>query len=116
MAELSHSYLDFVNRNLLEFDAAAVTALHRRMGNEELEIVKRDDGWRLIKPGDFRGDDATVDSLLEQVAHLRAQRVAAYQVKDLKAFGLDAPSTRRARVLLRWSGLSWRTAPIPSQS
>jgi hypothetical protein len=92
VAELSHSYLDFVNRNLLEFDAAAVTALHRRMGNEELEIVKRDDGWRLIKPGDFRGDDATIDSLLEQVAHLRAQRVAAYQVKDLKPFGLDAPA------------------------
>ncbi|HEV2948622.1 MAG TPA: DUF4340 domain-containing protein [Gemmataceae bacterium] len=101
VAELSPSYLDFVNRNLLEFDAAAVTAIHRRMGNEELEIVKRDDGWRLIKPGDLRGDDATVDRLLEQVSHLRAQRVAAYQVKDLKPFGLDAPA---ATITLRLPG------------
>jgi len=100
VAEFSHSYLDFVNRNLLEFDAGAVTAIHRRMGNEEMEIVKRDD-WRLTKPGDFRGDDATIDSLLEQVARLRAQRVAAYQVKDLKPFGLDAPA---ATITLRLPG------------
>jgi hypothetical protein len=91
-SELSHSYLDFVNRNLLQFDAAGLTAVHRKMGNDELEIVKRDDGWRLAKPGDFRGDDPTIEALLDQVSHLRAQRVAAYQAKDLKPFGLDAPA------------------------
>jgi hypothetical protein len=92
VAELTQPYLDFVERNLFQFDPAGVTTIQRKMGSDELEIVKRDDGWHLAKPANFRADDATIDSLLQQASHLRAQRVAAYQAKDLKPFGLDSPA------------------------
>jgi hypothetical protein len=92
VTELTRSYLDFVDRNLFQFDAAAVTAIGRKMGSDELEIVKRDGGWHLTKPAAFKADDASVDKLLEQVSHLRAVRTAAYQAKDLKPFGLDTPA------------------------
>jgi hypothetical protein len=71
------------------------------MGPDELEIAKRDDGWHLIKPTPLKADDATIESLLEQLSHLRALRVAAYQAKDLKRFGLDTPL---AIVTLRSAG------------
>jgi hypothetical protein len=92
VAKLTQSYLDYAERNLFQFDAASVSTIQRKMGTDELQIVKRDDGWHLSKPGDFRADDATVDQMLEQVSHLRAKSVAAYQAKDLKPFGLDAPA------------------------
>jgi hypothetical protein len=92
VAELTQPYLDFVERNLFQFDRAGVSTIQRKMGSDELEIIKRDDGWHLAKPANFRADDATTDQLLEQVSHLRARRVAAYQAKDLKPFGLDSPT------------------------
>lgn len=92
VTELTLPYLDFVERDLLKFDAATVSTIQRKMGKDELEIVKRDDGWHLTKPGSFRADDATVESLVDHVSHLRARRVAAYQAKDLKQFGLDDPA------------------------
>jgi Domain of unknown function (DUF4340) len=104
--ELTRSYLDYVDRNLLQFDPAAVTSIQRKMGADELEIAKRDDGWHLAKPAPFRADDPTIDKLLEQVSHLRAQRVAAYQAKDLKPFGIDAPT----------AVVTWRlTGPKPTE-
>jgi hypothetical protein len=92
VTELTLPYLDFVERDLMKFDAAAISTIQRKMGKDELEIAKRDDGWHLTNPGNLRADDATVDSLVDQVSHLRARRVAAYQAKDLKPFGLDDPA------------------------
>jgi hypothetical protein len=90
--KLQHSYLDFVDRSLLKLDASRITGLQRHMGNEDLELVKRDGGWQLLKPADLRADDALLDDLATQLANLRAQRIAAYPAKDLKPFGLDAPA------------------------
>src|SRR5439155_2392472 len=92
VAELSHPYLDYVNRSLLKFDPSAVAAVQRRMGNETVELVKRDDGWRLTKPADLQADEPSLQKLLEQLANLRAARIAAYPAGDLKSFGLDAPA------------------------
>jgi hypothetical protein len=93
VSDLTHGYLDFVNRSLLHFDAGNVTALQRRMGAASLEVAKRPDGWHLIKPGDLPADEATFSDLIQQLAALRGKRVAAYPARDLKAFGLDDPTS-----------------------
>lgn len=89
--ELDRTHLDFVDRRVLKFDLDAVSAIQRKMGKEELEIVKKDDVWHLIKPSPLVADGPTVDSLLEKTFRLRAKRIAAYPAKDLKPFGLDPP-------------------------
>src|SRR5207245_456510 len=55
--ELSQSYLDFVNRDVLKLNPDQVTELKRQMNNAEaLELVKKDKAWRLIKPLDTAAD------------------------------------------------------------
>jgi hypothetical protein len=93
VVELTRPYLDYVDRNLFQFDTAAVTGLEIKSDKAELVMAKREDGWHLVKPASFRADDPTVDQLLEQLSHLRAKGVAAYPAKDLKEFGLDKPDS-----------------------
>ena len=89
---LTHSYLDFVNHAVLKFDLDTVTGIDRRMPGADMDLVKRDDAWRFAKPEDKAADDPTVGDLLEKTFRLRAQRIAAYPVKDLAAFGLEKPA------------------------
>jgi hypothetical protein len=90
--DLTHGYLDFVNRSVAKLDAARVTSLGRRMGSDELTILKSDNGWRMQKPSDLRADGPTLDGLMGQLAALRAKRVAAFPAKDLAPFALEHPA------------------------
>lgn len=90
-SDLSKTYLDFVERTLLKLDPSKITALQRKMGEQELEIARKDDGWHLVKPAELLADAATVDALIDQLAKLRVVRVAAYPAKDLKPYGVDEP-------------------------
>jgi hypothetical protein len=101
VAELTRTYLDFVNHHVLELDPAKVTALMLRHGPDQIEIAKNDEGWQLVKPAALKADDETAQGLVEQLSNLRTARVAAYPVKDVKAFGLDAPA---AEITLRAAG------------
>jgi hypothetical protein len=92
VAALNRTYLDYVNRSVLKLDADKVTELRRRMGGDELEVVKRKEGWRLVKPADLAADGPTVDALLGRLAELRAKRVAAFPAKELGPFGLAEPA------------------------
>jgi hypothetical protein len=96
---LMPTYLDFVNRNLLDVDPDKVSALIRT-GKEPLELVKRDDAWYLVKPSEQRADDHVVLDVLKQATG-RANRVVAYPATDLKTYGLDNPD---AVVTLRLKG------------
>jgi hypothetical protein len=89
---LRQTYLDFVNRTALKFDAATATALERRMDGATLEVAKRDGAWQIVKPAASRADRQALDDLVAQLALLRAKRVAAFPVKNLKTFGLDKPA------------------------
>jgi hypothetical protein len=109
VAELGHEYLAFVDHALLKVKPGDVTALVRRMGNDDLEIAKRDDGWRLLKPADQQADEQTVQALLEQLAKARASTISAYPAKDLKPFGLDKPV---AVVTLRLSADGKKTQQV----
>src|SRR5262249_31264602 len=51
------SALDFLDRGLLKFDADAATGLRRQAGKEALELEKKEDGWKLVKPRAQDADD-----------------------------------------------------------
>lgn len=92
VADLTHTYLDFVERTLWKLDPATVAAVVRKAGDDSLELVKSDEVWKIIKPADQPADDKTMQELVGQLATLRAERVAAYPLKDAKPFGLDQPA------------------------
>src|SRR5262249_53097400 len=85
----------------------AVTAIHRKMGNEELEIAKRADGWQLVKPATLPADTQTIEDLLKELESLRSVGTAAYPAADLKPFGLDKPT---AVVTVRLTGNAGKPA------
>lgn len=96
---LERTYLDYVNHDLLKFDSDAAVALQRHMGAKVLEIVHSQArpgtegaGWQVEKPARQKADDQAMQHLFEQLGHLHADRIAAYPIKDLEPFGLDAPS------------------------
>lgn len=89
---LVRSHLDFVSTRVLKFDLDSVSGIVRQMPGADLELVKRDDNWRLSKPMDRSADDPTVGDILEKTFRLKAQRVAEYPAKNLAQFGLDKPA------------------------
>jgi hypothetical protein len=91
VTDLMRTYLDYVDRTVLKLGPETARSLSRK-GGEELELMKKDDGWHLNKPADMKADDKTLENLLGQLATLRAVKVAAYPAKDIKPFGLDTPS------------------------
>jgi hypothetical protein len=97
-AVLDRTNLDYANRRLLHFDAAAAHALRRTDGADVLEVVKKDDSWRLLKPADEKADDKVIQALLSQLGELRARRIAAYPLKDPGAYGLDRPVEVKVQV------------------
>jgi hypothetical protein len=89
---LTRTHLDYVNHKVWTFDAAAVQSLRRQAGGENLELVRKDGGWQMIKPADERVDDRNVQELLTGLGGLRALSIAAYPAADLHAYGLDNPA------------------------
>ena len=77
--DLHRTHLDFVDRRVLKFDLDAVTGLQRTLGKEELEIVKKDDTWHIVKPSAHLADAPTVDSILEKTFRLRRAANAKQQ-------------------------------------
>jgi hypothetical protein len=92
LTEMTRPYLDFVDHSLLDIDSKAIGTVLRKMGAQELELAKRDDGWQIVKPEAHRADIPSLDKLVSQLARLRAERIAAFPAKDLKMFGLDDPA------------------------
>jgi hypothetical protein len=92
VADLNRTPLEFVDRTVLKLDAAKVSGLTCKVGADEVELVKRDDGWKMVKPTDQTADGPTLERLIGQLADLRAVRVAAFPAADVKPFGLDSPA------------------------
>lgn len=88
---LAKSALDFVDRSMFSFAAKDLVAIRRQMGEQELLLEFKDGAWKMTKPQELLADDPTIFEIVERLANLRAVKVAALGVKDLKPFGLDAP-------------------------
>jgi hypothetical protein len=91
VALLERTYLDFLDRTILKADADKITGLTRERGTDVMQLVKKGDHWRMVKPSDQAADDAILQSLTAELAQLRAKKVVAFPAKDIKPFGLDAP-------------------------
>jgi hypothetical protein len=90
---LARTKLDFADRTLLAFDPANLTGIARTKDKAELELSQNASlVWELTKPEKHKADAPTLDELGESLARLRAVKVAAFDAKDLKAYGLDAPA------------------------
>jgi Domain of unknown function (DUF4340) len=81
-----------VDRTLLDLGPASITGIHRKMGEQELELLKRDDGWHISKPDAQKADTPSLDKLAQSLARLRGERIVAYPAKDVKMYGLDDPA------------------------
>jgi hypothetical protein len=90
--DMSQSPLDFVDRKLFAFNPAGLIGLRRTGSAGDLELVRRDDGWRVVKPADYRADQPGMEELAERLGGLRAVRVAALSAADLRPYGLDRPA------------------------
>jgi hypothetical protein len=89
---LARKKLDFADKTLLRFDPAALTAIVRKKGTDELEVTQSGVNWEITKPTKQRADKPTVEELADQLGNLRAVRVADFDPKDLGKYGLSTPA------------------------
>ncbi|MFL5327277.1 MAG: DUF4340 domain-containing protein [Gemmataceae bacterium] len=90
--DFPQSALEIVDRTVLSFDSGTLTALRRISSGPELAIERKDGAWKINKPFMAEADSFGLFEVVEPLANLRAVKVAAIGVTDLKPFGLDAPS------------------------
>ncbi len=91
-AALARGKLELADRGVLAFDPAKLTAIVRKKGADTFELTQAAGKWEVQKPVKFPADPLTAEELADALSHLRAIKVAAIGPKDLKTFGLDAPS------------------------
>lgn len=91
---LAVAKFDFADRTLLTFDPSSLVGMARTKGMETLELNQNATSlaWELTKPAQHKADGPTIDELADSLGRLRAVRVVAFDTKDLKPYGLDAPS------------------------
>lgn len=89
---LDRGQADYVDRTLLRFAAQDVLEIQRRIADQTLALAKRDDRWQVTQPFSAPADEASINDLLARLSNLRAERVVAYQPKDLASFGLQEPA------------------------
>ncbi|MFN4261014.1 MAG: DUF4340 domain-containing protein [Gemmataceae bacterium] len=91
--QLTQSYLDLMDTQLLRLDPDQVVELTRVMDGQPLALRVQAGGvWSILQPEKFAADPRMLDLLVPRLAQLRAMRIAAYPVKDLAEFGLDEPA------------------------
>jgi hypothetical protein len=88
---LTRGHLDYADKSLLSVDEAGIQSIKRTMKDNNLEIT-RPGGWKIVKPSEQKADEPSLDDWMKSLAVLRAEKVAAYEPKDLKPFGLDNPA------------------------
>lgn len=89
---LARGKLELIDRTLLTFDPQQLTAIARKIGDKDFQLDQAGLGWEVTKPSKFKADTPSIEELLGQLASLQATKVAAYDPKDRKPFGLDAPA------------------------
>jgi hypothetical protein len=91
---VDQSPLDFLDRTLLRFEAESATALLRESDKKVLQLVKSGEGWQIAQPEKAEADEVKVPQLIRLLSELRAERLVAYQPKDLSPYGLQSPEAR----------------------
>ncbi|MEO8440509.1 MAG: DUF4340 domain-containing protein [Spartobacteria bacterium] len=82
---------DFRDRKLTDLATAQVTRAVLKSPAGEIELVKKNEHWEIVKPLQARGDDQKVGDLLAQVTNAQVQEFVAQDSGDLHAYGLSEP-------------------------
>lgn len=81
---------DFRDRKLTELNTAQVNKAVIRSSAGELELVKKDGHWSLLKPLNARGDDSKIGDVISQATTARIDTFVADSA-NLAAYGLQDP-------------------------
>jgi hypothetical protein len=90
--ELPEAEREATKDRLLSVDKDAVTGVTLVYPDREIELARRDGGWRLVRPVDAPADEAAVKSLIAMVVDAEVQRTLDEVPQDLAPFGLDTPN------------------------
>jgi hypothetical protein len=84
---------DLRDKKVLNFDRDKVDRLEIADGDKLLTLVKAGGEWRVAAPVEARGDFSAIEQLLSRVQSAQMKSVASEAATDLKAYGLDKPTT-----------------------
>lgn len=82
---------DFRDRKLTDLIMAQVVRVVLKTSAGEMELVKKDNHWEIVKPLHTRADDQKVSDLIAQVTTARIQQFVADDRGDLHPYGLAEP-------------------------
>ena len=90
---LNRSTFDLRDKTALTFQAANVDSIEIASKNQEIQLARSGQDWKLLKPIVSPGDYASVTGLLGQLqsAQMMILRENPEEIKDLKQYGLDKP-------------------------
>lgn len=90
---LGKSLTDLRDRRIVDFDHAAVERVEVQWPGGSVRLEKSGPDWRLVEPVTERGDRATVETLLSDLAFLNADGFIDGPISD-DELGLDDPVLR----------------------
>lgn len=91
MYEIPEAEREATKDRLLSVDKDAVTGVTLTYPDREIELARRDDAWRIVRPIDAPADEAAVKTLIGIVVDAEVQRTLDEAPQDWAAFGLDEP-------------------------
>ena len=78
-------------KKLFSVKEADISEITLKKGQQEIRLVRREQGWELVTPLKAKADKAAVDSLLAALSFLEKDRDLG-EHKDLAPFGLTTPA------------------------
>ena len=82
---------DFRDRKLTDITTAQVTRAVLKSPAGEIELMKKNEHWEIVRPLQARGDDEKIGDLLANVTNARIQEFVSDDRGDLHAYGLSEP-------------------------
>ena len=89
--DVSKKAEDFRDRKLTELTTAQIARAVLKTPAGEIELIKKNEYWQIVKPLQARGDNEKIGDLLAQVTNARIQQFIADDRGDLHAYGLAEP-------------------------
>ncbi|MBN2225058.1 MAG: DUF4340 domain-containing protein [Deltaproteobacteria bacterium] len=84
---------DFImDRSLLAYAAADVTAIEVSGPDGRISIVRDGRGWKITEPDQVKGDRNAVNALLSDLREMKVSGIVQIPAKDLGRYGLSRPT------------------------
>lgn len=96
LKQCSTDPLAYRKRQLLELNSRDVKKLSVAVANKPEVSCEKGEGdeWKILAPQGAKANKAAIEAIVSGLSNLRAREFVARVPKELKAYGLDAPSIR----------------------